>query len=320
MFPNKGLQQSLYDFQVYCTHKSKGCEWTGELRELDNHLNSDPSADKALEGCPYTFITCPLSCASCENGVFRKDVKVHLNDKLLGHVVVQNAQIESIKQHLDKTKKSLEQRVTELETKVSELNAQNRKLDVQNRELEKKVKELHSKQLEVAPSDQPISKSKQSPVTFVTGMYKPIAMGAEFTMADFKEYKRDGDEWYSPHFYTHPNGYKMCVKVYANGFDTGEGTYLSVLMCVMQGEFDDQLKWPFRGEISIKLLNQEEDKDHVTRLLSYVKAPEAYCQRVTMGNCGFGWGVGRFLPLTKLQPRYLKNDRIKLCVKKVEIL
>ena len=26
LFPNKGLQQSLYDFQVYCIHKSRGCE------------------------------------------------------------------------------------------------------------------------------------------------------------------------------------------------------------------------------------------------------------------------------------------------------
>ena len=51
LFHNLGLQQSLYDFHVSCTHKSQGCEWTGELRELDNHLNSDPPADKSLQGC-----------------------------------------------------------------------------------------------------------------------------------------------------------------------------------------------------------------------------------------------------------------------------
>ena len=64
LFHNKGLQQSLYDFQVYCTHKSKGCEWMGELRELNNHLNSDPPASKSLQGCPFTLIKCPLGCAN----------------------------------------------------------------------------------------------------------------------------------------------------------------------------------------------------------------------------------------------------------------
>ena len=78
LFVNKGLQQSLYDFQVYCTHKSKGCEWTGELRELNNHLNSDPQADKSLQGCPFTLIKCPLNC---ETKLTRQDMPFHLNDK-----------------------------------------------------------------------------------------------------------------------------------------------------------------------------------------------------------------------------------------------
>ena len=92
LFHNKGLQQSLYDFQVYCSHKSKGCEWTGELRELDKHLNSEPPADKSLEGCPFTVINCPLNhTTSCEVRLPRKDVKVHMNDDLLGHVMKQTA-------------------------------------------------------------------------------------------------------------------------------------------------------------------------------------------------------------------------------------
>ena len=49
LFPNKGLQQSLNDFEVYCSHKSKGCEWRGELRELDKHLNSDNQLTSLLK-------------------------------------------------------------------------------------------------------------------------------------------------------------------------------------------------------------------------------------------------------------------------------
>ena len=39
LFHNKGLQKSIYGLCVYCTYKNLGCEWTGELKELDDHLN-----------------------------------------------------------------------------------------------------------------------------------------------------------------------------------------------------------------------------------------------------------------------------------------
>ena len=98
--PNKGLQQSLYDFQVYCTHKSKGCEWTGELRELDNHLNSDPLADKSLEGCPFTVINCPLNSAGCEVRLPRKDMKTHINSKLLNQLMAQSTRMEALERQV----------------------------------------------------------------------------------------------------------------------------------------------------------------------------------------------------------------------------
>ena len=39
VFPNKGLNRSLKQLQVYCTHRKKGCQWREELGKLDQHLN-----------------------------------------------------------------------------------------------------------------------------------------------------------------------------------------------------------------------------------------------------------------------------------------
>ena len=39
VFPNKGLQRSLKQLYIYCTHKKDGCLWRGELGELDQHVN-----------------------------------------------------------------------------------------------------------------------------------------------------------------------------------------------------------------------------------------------------------------------------------------
>ena len=320
LFHNKGLQQSLYDFQVYCTYKSKGCEWTGELRELDNHLNSDSPADKSLQGCPFTLIKCPLSCTGCEKGLYRKGIKYHIDDRLLGYVVIQSTRISTLEQQLleysntntrlktqlEESKELLEQCIIDLKNKVSQL-------DVKNRELKNEIEALKLKPAEVMP------KSLSNQLPHVTGTYKPRE--AVFTMPDFKEYKRDKDMWHSPHFYTHPNGYKMCLRVYVSGHGPGEGTHLSLFVCLMRVEFDDQLKWPFRGNITVKLLNQDEDKGHVIKTAHFIRTtPEEACKRVTTEERpGSGRGYSRFLPFTELQPNYLKNHCIKLCIKKVEI-
>jgi hypothetical protein len=37
-----------------------------------------------------------LSCAGCEKGVWRRDVKSHVGDKLLSHVLIQSAQNKDI--------------------------------------------------------------------------------------------------------------------------------------------------------------------------------------------------------------------------------
>ena len=318
LFPNKGLQQSLYDFRVSCTHKSKGCEWTGELRELDNHLNLDPPADKSLQGCPFTLIKCPLSCVGCEKGVYRKDAKAHVSDQLLSKVVIQSAQIKALEQQLQHISLQFEtrikERVTELETKVSELSIQNGELKSEIKALKLNLPEIVSED----SSDQPTSKPQ--PVTHITGTYRPS--GAKFTMTGFEEYQKDNERWLSPHFYTHPNGYKMCLGVYATGALSGKGTHLSVYVHVLQGEFDDQLKWPFRGHITVQLVNQEEDKDHVVNTTHFTSSiPHNCCKRVMEEGCrGSGRGCGQFLPLTELEPKYLKNDCIKLCIKRVELL
>ncbi len=57
-FQNKGLQQPLYGFKVFCSNKEGGCGWQGELGQLDQHLNVSPDEDNQLVGCAYTSICC----------------------------------------------------------------------------------------------------------------------------------------------------------------------------------------------------------------------------------------------------------------------
>lgn len=75
IFPDKQLQRVLSQKQVYCKHKEDGCEWSGQLSELDKHLNDiDEGQGKIhFEGCPYVT----LKCSNCEKLVKRADFESH---------------------------------------------------------------------------------------------------------------------------------------------------------------------------------------------------------------------------------------------------
>ena len=49
---NKFLQREINDIKVRCQHHREGCKWTGEVRDLQNHL--DPDKRK----CDYILLPC----------------------------------------------------------------------------------------------------------------------------------------------------------------------------------------------------------------------------------------------------------------------
>ena len=152
----------------------------------------------------------------------------------------------------------------------------------------------------------------------------------QIVMTDFEQYKERGHCWYSPTFYTHREGYRMCLQVYANGKDVGNGTHdhvhVSVFTSLMRGEFDSRLKWPFRGTVTIQLVNQLEDKEHFTEPNSYTgKTPNNCAARVTNGERSGGWGTSKFILHSELglsvanNRQYLKDDRLVFRIVSVKI-
>ena len=131
---------------------------------------------------------------------------------------------------------------------------------------------------------------------------------------------------YSPGFYTHPSGYKMCLRVDANGSGDGKGTHVSVFMHLMKGENDDTLTWPIRYKCTITLLNQLKDEGHYCKTINCAtdEADEVN-SRMLSGERGEGWGYSKFIPRDQLdlqedkQCQYLKDDSLYFRVQ-VEVL
>ena len=54
-FPNKAVDREVKSLHIFCTNKEKGCEWQGELNNINNHLgNSD--------GCQFEEVKCSNEC------------------------------------------------------------------------------------------------------------------------------------------------------------------------------------------------------------------------------------------------------------------
>ena len=118
----------------------------------------------------------------------------------------------------------------------------------------------------------------------------------QFVVTDFEQHKERDHCWNSPSFYTHHEGYRMCLIVHANGFSDGNGTHISVGTCLMRGEFDSHLKWPFRGKVTIQLVNQLEDKEHHTETYHYTDTiHHCHAARVTVGERSVAWGKPKFV-------------------------
>ena len=109
----------------------------------------------------------------------------------------------------------------------------------------------------------------------------------------------------------------MCICVDADGDGGGKGTHVSAYVYLMCGKNDDNLSWPFRGEVTITLLNQLEDKNHFTVTLVYAEMDNEANRRVVDSDRGpHGFGRHKFISNDKLghnaeqNCQYLKDDCI----------
>jgi hypothetical protein len=94
----------------------------------------------------------------------------------------------------------------------------------------------------------------------------------------------------------------------------------------MRGGYDDYLKWPFRGEITIQIVNQAGDHSHVERVIPYNdETPDDTAGRMTDKERAKGWGFLKYLVISDLDnniaknTQYLKNGTLMVRVVGVKI-
>ena len=328
-FHNKGLQQPLYGFKVFCVNKDEGCEWKGELGELDSHLNPKNLAiDNELQGCafanikcsyccetltrkdlqhhkkelcdkrpfsceyckryesnyddvihnhwqvcgsypvqcpnhcgayperqdakkhftsycPLTVVECDFSYAGCVVRLARKDMPEHIKESLATHFSLlalshkkQQEMIKTLTDEILALKHQTKEIVSQLQS-TSELSCLNESQKKQHKEIET-VKGNYEK---LVLQECPVKKHSM-PNILATTEHVPV----DFVVHNPNHYNV-GHPWISNPFYTHQNGYKLCMQFFFKETSTG----FCLLCCLQKGEFDNQLRWPLKATVKLDI-------------------------------------------------------------------
>ena len=309
---------------------SYSCQWTGELRNLEDHLKT----------CDYTPVPCPNQCDS-NDPVLRKDIQIHLDTclrraytcpdcgetgeyqerttthlEICQNVVVccpnDECPVRLPRCELDTHRSACEMELVDCNYVDLGCKAKLYRKDLEEHEEESSHLRIALSTVHDMKRENASLSTKLSNVNIKLLQSTPKAVTFELT--GFQKHKRDEDCFYSPSFYTSQNGYRICIAIHSNGQHAGRNTHVSVYAHLMKGEYDDSLVWPFTGFVNIGILNQLENENHRAFKIRFVKDNNS-SQRVKDGERGLGYGFD-LIPHTELgydpgkNCQFLMDDRM----------
>ena len=326
-----------------------------ERRCLDSHLE---------EECPLRVVECDFHYAGCDEKRPRREMEAHLkeshmlhlsllatiNQKLCEEVLEKDEQISKLSQEVDarvsEVRAELKDEIASLRTQNSCLQEEVASLRSQASGLRESLAEEGRQRAEMERKmERSTQAGRESFQEEIDKLYKQLEgfkaalmrqcysvqayvglFPTEFTLPNFEQLLQTGRDWYSPPVYSHLEGYRFCLCVNISGHNSQKGTHISVYICLMRGEFDHQLSWPFRGEVTIQLLNRLADRNHATGVIHFTDhTPSVYSQQVVEGErAGRGWGQQKFISHSDLSynavinRQYLLDDSLQFRIVRVK--
>ena len=336
-FLHKGVQREINALKVRCVHQDQGCEWVGELGYLQQHLL--PSSG-GRDGCGYEEEDCRYQCG----GRFqRRLLEDHENEKCsMRPLEVQfhssTRKLEAENQQLREELVVVKQKLHEFESENQTMREESKQTKLEMKKLKQDVQELMLKINKLA-LNQNVSKEEQEMKTKALES-KCVLLESNvnptppfyFTVTNFEHYKKNDLWWHSSPFHSHSGGYKLLAMVHPNGFSTYKGTHVSVFVAIKLGQYDDQLKWPFAGEVTVRLLNLKkvgtsaQNTGHKDITICFDNSTPLHSRCKPDGCSGLpSWGYYDFISHSELpynaakNTTYLRDDQLRFVVTKVEL-
>ena len=214
----------------------------------------------------------------------------------------------NLKNQLAQMKRQIEEMMTQLSslTHIYKL--------AQSQTEEQQVNTIKTLSCEVSKLTSDFSEFKMSQSQQVYSVQASVGVfPLDIVMPNVSHHLETRTEWQSRPFYSHLQGYRLCLVVYPG---QTEDAHLAVHACLMRGKYDDQLKWPFYAEILLQLRNVLTDRSHATSIIRFAdKTPARFTSQVEAMPLGWeddkrtgeGWGLKSFIRPSDLGYNAVKN-------------
>ena len=343
----KKIVREVNALVIRCPQKELGCEWEGELGQLQQHLNPGAGVSSA-QGCEFLTVECAYRCgAQLQRQLIQEhemeacpkqpiEMQVASLMKKLEAVVIENRML---KQELNEGLDEVEQELGDLKQAHHQ---QKEELHEANENLRRvcDVLKAEQKQIEAKFSVDDIQMKKSATLEkkYASLQTTAISMKQElgdlkqalhqreglhshstplplppfyFSVINFQHYLSNNLDIFSEPFYSHPGGYKLMALIYPSGYGDTKGVYVGLFVAIIRGEFDDQLRWPFDGSITVEAYNRTTEQwsnEHTITMNKDIcfKQVERCVDILAQGS----WGHPKFLSLSDLNDHYLKGAKV----------
>ena len=303
-FLHKGVKREVNALMICCCWRQLGCDWEGELGQLEQHLH--PGAGSRGKGCGYVIIECVYKCG---DRFERRMIQDHELDACPRR---------PMEVQMSRLARKFEASLRANEKKLNEVIAENEsiKTELQAIHTENEASKDESRAIKVELEALKIQLKRDIDTRIVPAPVPPFY----FSLTNYEHYRQVDYRWTSPSFYSHPGGYKLYCIMYPNGDGDGEGTHLSLLVIITRGEYDDQLKWPFNGVVTIGMFNWwTKEWDYTKTIPLDDRVPVNDRRRAVDSLSGGFRECPRFISLKKLAEIYLNYNVVRFKVTKVKL-
>ena len=268
------MKREVNALMIHCRWRQLGCDWEGELGQLEEHLHPGAGSKK---GCGYMIIECVYKCGD------------RFERRMIQDHEVDACPRRPMEVQMSRLARKFEASLRANEKKMNEVIAEHKQLKEKVHLLEEKHENLESElDTRIVPAPVP-----------------PFY----FTIVNYKHYRKVDYKYSSPPFYSHPGGYKLECAVNINGYNDVKGIHLSLFVHILRGEYDNQLKWPFNGIVTIEMFN---------RVTNTWDNSQSICLdglgRSIDSSFGSNWGYRKWTSLDVVNKKYLCHSNLRFKV------
>ena len=305
-------------------------------------------------------VVCAMEFAGCHEKLLRRNMHTHLQKNLTDHMILLGKMFDSYKQTVSDQFESLPTSLANpTQNGVKNDDSANSQpidhnvveiLEAKDTEIKKIKAELHRLQKDkedqnnsmlmiidglrrsLERQEERLIASEENNLNFTKEisrlrLFLPSPLPLTYTIGKYEQLKQANKWWYSRPFYSHYCGYKFGMFVFCNGVLDGKDSHISVFLYLVRGEYDDELEWPFKGSITVQLLNQRSDRGHHQKVIKFTDEtpPSVSSRLLDVEMAKEGNGPTQFISHADLSynsekdTEFIRDDSLKIRVSSISV-